>query len=114
MGSQARRLANLSASERHQVVRQNLAKIHTQVNQQGMIGQMESWSWDNHRWSLGAWSLTKPYQHTSLYADIVAPECRIYFAGEHTSTNPAWMQSALESALQAVKAVLVKAQVSES
>ena len=68
---------------------------------------MESWSWDNHRWSLGAWSFMKPYQHTSLYEHVISPEGRIYFA---TSTNPAWMQSAVESSLRAVTESLTEAQ----
>lgn len=109
MGSQARRLAYLSPRERHTVVQQNLSKIHPQVSQEGMI-RMESWSWDNHRWSLGAWSFMKPYQHTSLYEHVISPEGRIYFAGEHTSTNPAWMQSAVESSLRAVTEILTEAQ----
>lgn len=110
MGSQARRLAYLSPRERHKLVQQNLRKVHPQVSQEGTIQQLESWSWDNHRWSLGAWSFMKPYQHTSLYEHIVSPEGRIYFAGEHTSTNPAWMQSAVESSLRAVTAMLTEAQ----
>ncbi|MBD3887607.1 FAD-dependent oxidoreductase [Phormidium tenue FACHB-886] len=110
MGSQARRLANLPPEERHQVVQQNLAKIHPQINQNGMIRQLDSWSWDNHPWSLGAWAMLQPYQQTSLYEHVIAPEGRIYFAGEHTSTNQAWMQSALESSLKAVKEILVAAQ----
>lgn len=110
MGSQARRLAYLSPQERHRVVQQNLARIHPQVNQNDTIRQMESWSWDNHRWSLGAWALMKPYQQTSLYEHVIAPEGRIYFAGEHTSTNQAWMQSSLESSLQAVKEILINSQ----
>jgi monoamine oxidase len=114
MGSQARRLAYLSPQERHELVQQDLGKVHPQVSQQGTIQQLESWSWDNHRWSLGAWSFMKPYQHQSLYEYIVSPEGRIYFAGEHTSTNPAWMQSALESSLQAVAAMLTEAQRSSS
>jgi monoamine oxidase len=110
MGSQARRLANLSPQERHRAVQQNLGEIHPQTNQNGTICQMESWSWDNHPWSLGAWAMMKPYQQTSLFQYVIAPEGRIYFAGEHTSTNQAWMQSALESSLKAVKEILVAAQ----
>ena len=114
MGSQARLLAYLSPQERHALVQQNLSKVHPQVSQQGTIQQLESWSWDNHRWSLGAWSFMKPYQHQGLYEHIISPEGRVYFAGEHTSTNPAWMQSALESSLQAVAAMLAEAQRSSS
>lgn len=110
MGSQARRLANLPPEERHQVVQQNLVKIHPQIAQNGMIRQMESWSWDDHPWNLGAWAMMKPYQQTSLFEHVIAPEGRIYFAGEHTSTNQAWMQSALESSLKAVKEILIATQ----
>ncbi|MBE9062462.1 FAD-dependent oxidoreductase [cf. Phormidesmis sp. LEGE 11477] len=108
-GSLARQLAHLPELERHRIVQQNLAKIHPQVDRDGAIQSMKSWSWDNHRWSLGAWSLIKPYQQLSLYEHVIAPEGRIYFAGEHTSTNQGWMQSALESSLSAVKAMLKEA-----
>ncbi|NEQ46667.1 MAG: hypothetical protein F6K00_25210 [Leptolyngbya sp. SIOISBB] len=108
-GNLARHLAHLPEQERYRIVQQNLAKIHPQVNQNGTIQSMESWSWDNHRWSLGAWSLIRPYQQSSLYEHGIAPEGRIYFAGEHTSTNQGWMQSALESSLRAVQEILVEA-----
>ena len=110
MGSQARRLAYLPPKKRHWLVKQNLSKIHPQVTQEGTIRQMESWSWDHHPWSLGAWSFMKPYQPMSLYEHIIAPEGNIYFAGEHTSANPAWMQSAAETSLRAVSEILVAAQ----
>ena len=110
MGSQARRIAYLSPNERHTLVQRNLSKIHPQARQDGVLRHIESWSWDNHRWSLGAWSFMKPYQQMSLYEPVIAPEGRIYFAGEHTSTNPAWMQSALESSLRSVKEMLLVAQ----
>ena len=38
-------------------------------------------------------------QQTALQADIVAPEGRIHFAGEHCSLYHAWIQGALESGL---------------
>jgi monoamine oxidase len=34
-----------------------------------------------------------------------APEGRIFFAGEHLSDNPSWMQGALQSGLRVVKEV---------
>ncbi|MGD1950063.1 MAG: FAD-dependent oxidoreductase [Leptolyngbyaceae cyanobacterium] len=107
--SLARHLAHLSEQERYGIVQQNLAKIHPQINQNGTIQSMKSWSWDNHRWSLGAWSLIRPYQQLSLYEHVISPEGRIYFAGKHTSTNQGWMQSALESSLRAVQEMLVEA-----
>ena len=47
-----------------------------------------------------------PGQHTMLYRHVIAPEGRIFFAGEHASLTHTWMQGALESALQAVREML--------
>lgn len=47
-----------------------------------------------------------PGQHTTLYPDLIAPEKRIFMAGEHASLTPTWMQGALESALRAVNQIL--------
>ncbi|MBD2129320.1 FAD-dependent oxidoreductase [Microcoleus sp. ZQ-A2] len=108
-GSQARRLAYMPSKENHEIVRKNLSKIHPQIEQNDVLRRMESWSWENHRWSLGAFSFMKPYQQMGLYKDAIAPEGRIYFAGEHTSTEYAWIQGALASSLRAVKEILVAA-----
>jgi monoamine oxidase len=50
-----------------------------------------------------------PGQHTTLYKDLLTPEGRIYFAGEHASLAHTWMQGALESGLQAVQEMLLAA-----
>jgi monoamine oxidase len=47
-----------------------------------------------------------PGQWSALHRHIVAPEGRIYFAGEHASLVHTWMQGALESALISVRAML--------
>lgn len=110
-GSQARRLGDLSPQERHAQTQQCLSKLHPQINQNGVLRKMVSWSWDNHPWSGGAFTFLMPYLQTSLYKDVIAPEGRIYFAGEHASTEHAWIQGALESALTAVKEILIAAQL---
>jgi monoamine oxidase len=51
-----------------------------------------------------------PGQHSDLYRHIVAPEARIYFAGEHASLTHTWMQGALESGVRAVREMLETAQ----
>jgi monoamine oxidase len=43
-----------------------------------------------------------PGQHETLYPHLIAPEGRIFMAGEHASLTPTWMQGALESAQRAV------------
>jgi monoamine oxidase len=51
-----------------------------------------------------------PGQHTALYRYVIAPEGRIYFAGEHASLTHTWMQGALESGLRATQQMLEAAQ----
>ncbi len=106
-GSQARHLGNLPPKKRHAVVQQALGLIHPQINQEGVLRRMESWYWDKHPWSLAGFTFMKPYQQLGLYKDVVAPEGRIYFAREHTSTQSAWIEGAVESSLRAVKEMLV-------
>jgi monoamine oxidase len=105
-GQPARRLAALPHPQRAAEVLRHLARIHSQVAQPRMIGRTASWSWDQHPWSGGAFTLFYPGQHSSLHARIVAPEGRIYFAGEHASLAHSWMQGALESALTATRHML--------
>lgn len=108
-GTAARRLGNLAPAQRHEVTQRALAKLHPKTAQAGVVQRMVSWAWDSHPWSLGAFTFLMPSQQRSLYADVVAPEGRIYFAGEHASTDNAWINGAIESALQAVQQMLVNA-----
>lgn len=64
---------------------------------------------DNHPWSSGAFAWFMPGQHSALYRDVIAPEGRIHFAGEHASLAHTWMQGAFESALRAVREMLASA-----
>jgi monoamine oxidase len=110
-GQPARRLASLAHPDRAAEVLRHLARIHPQVARPGVIGRTASWSWDNHPWSGAAFTLFDPGQHTTLQAAIVAPEGRLYFAGEHASLAHSWMQGALESGLRATREMLEVAQV---
>ena len=80
--------------------------MHAQLTQRNNLRRTASWSWDNHRWSGGAFAWFMPGQHTALHQHILAPEGRIFFAGEHVSLTHTWMQGALESALVAVREML--------
>ena len=111
-GDFARRLGNLSLRERHNVVQKALGKLHPQFKQLGMLRRMDSWNWDSYRWSGGAYAFFLPGQHSALYPHIIAPEGRIFFAGEHASLDHSWIQGAIESSLRAVKEMLVAAQSS--
>jgi monoamine oxidase len=75
-----------------------------------MIRHTASWSWDNHPYSSGAFAWFNAGQHSALYRDLIAPEGRIHFAGEHASLTHTWMQGALESGLRATREMLEAAQ----
>jgi monoamine oxidase len=105
-GQTARRLATLPHTQRSALALSHLARVHPQLGRPGEVRRTASWSWDNHRWNAGAFAWFMPGQWTALHRHVVAPEGRIYFAGEHASLSHTWMQGALESALIAVRAML--------
>ncbi|HTS22548.1 MAG TPA: FAD-dependent oxidoreductase [Casimicrobiaceae bacterium] len=111
-GQAARRLASLPHPERAAAALQSLARVHPQLQDASLIRRTASWSWDNHPLSGGAFAWFMPGQHSALHRYIVAPEGRIYFAGEHASLTHTWMQGALESGLRAVREMLHAAQAS--
>jgi len=109
-GQVARRLASLPHAERAAAVLQQLARVHPQLKQPGLVRHTASWSWDNHPLSGGAFAWFMPGQHSAVHRYLVAPEGHIYFAGEHASLTHTWMQGALESGLRAVREMLEAAQ----
>jgi monoamine oxidase len=109
-GMAARRLGAMPHAQRLATVTRCLTKVHSQLAEEGAIVTSASWTWDTHPWSGGAFAWFNPGQQTELYADLIKPEGRIYFAGEHASLTHTWMQGALESALTAVGMMLQKSQ----
>ncbi|HZI85071.1 MAG TPA: FAD-dependent oxidoreductase [Casimicrobiaceae bacterium] len=109
-GQAARRLASLPHPERAAAVLQSLSRVHPQLADRTLVRHTASWSWDNHPLSGGAFAWFMPGQHSALHRHIVAPEDRIYFAGEHASLTHTWMQGALESGLRATREMLEAAQ----
>lgn len=109
-GQAARRMAMLPREECRRVVLDAVGRIHPQLREPGMVEDLVSWSWDEHRWSQGAFAWFQPGQFTALHADVIRPEGRIWFAGEHTSLAHTWMEGALESAQRVVGEVLASAQ----
>jgi len=108
-GQTARRWASMAHGPRSRSALRHLARVHPQLASPDIVRRTASWSWDTHPWSGGAFAWFLPGQHTALHRHVVAPEGRIYFAGEHTSLTHTWMQGALESALVAVREMLAAA-----
>ncbi|WP_089964734.1 flavin monoamine oxidase family protein [Lihuaxuella thermophila] len=95
---------SLSEGERIEQALKNLAIIHgNQVYRECLAGA--SYSWAQHPFSAGAFALFKPEQESDLGPYIATPEGRVHFAGEHTSSLPAWIQGAIESGIRAANEV---------
>jgi len=81
----------------------DVARIHPGIRDVYEVGASHAWYDD--RYANGAFALFAPEQQTQLQADIVRPEGRIYFAGEHCSLYHAWIQGALESGIRAAQEI---------
>jgi monoamine oxidase len=82
---------------------EDVAKIHPSIRTEFEVGAFYDWYADP--FARGAFALFEPEQQTRLQNDIVAPEGRVHFAGEHTSLYHAWIQGALESGIRAAKEI---------
>jgi monoamine oxidase len=108
-GQAARRLGALPHRARAALALEHVARVHPQLAAAGTVRRTASWSWDAHPWSGGAFAWFLPGQHAALHRHVIAPEGRVFFAGEHASLAHTWMQGALESALRAVREMLTAA-----
>jgi len=61
-------------------------------------------SWANDPWQKGAYVVYHPGQQ-EWYADICKPDGCVWFAGEHASPWPGWMQGALASGIKAAREI---------
>ncbi len=81
----------------------DVERIHPGIREVYEAGASHAWYSD--RWARGAFAMFAPEQQTQLQADIVRPEGRFHFAGEHCSLYHAWIQGALESGIRAAQAI---------
>ena len=95
----AQRWGSLKPDDRIMQALDDVAEIHPQIMKEFEVGT--SWMWHDDEFAGGAFALFDPGQQTLLHDEIVKPEGRIHFAGEHASLYHAWIQGALESGLRA-------------
>ncbi|MEH7349123.1 flavin monoamine oxidase family protein [Gottfriedia acidiceleris] len=90
---------SMSENDRIMNALSNLATIHgNQVYTEFITGYTHSWAL--YPYSGGAFSMFKPEQNRELTPYISTPEGRVHFAGEHTSSAPAWIEGAVESGIR--------------
>ena len=99
----AQRWGSLLPEDRLIQALEDLAQIHPQAPHEYECGASKMWHDDE--FAGGAFALFDPEQQTLLYQDIIAPQGRVRFAGEHASLYHAWIQGAIESGLREAAAI---------
>ena len=59
--------------------------------------------WSSDPYSLGAFAMFTPYQHTEIASELFQSQGRVHFAGEHTGFAHAWIETAMKTAIRAAK-----------
>ena len=108
IGDDADVLGCMPTTIRHEIVIQELSKMHPELLYPGMVVDAVSLAWGQHRWSEGAGTVlwgkdAATYEEERVQA--ARPENRLFFAGEHCSSTPAWIDGAIESAVNAVREI---------
>jgi monoamine oxidase len=100
-GQDARRLAAVAEDERAEVVMNGISRFHPEIRE--FVVHSASIDWEAERFSAGAFAFLRPRQLERIYPAARRPEGRLFFAGEHCSTDQAWIQGSMISALEAVQ-----------
>jgi monoamine oxidase len=103
-GAQARRLDAMGPDARLALAAGELDKVHPGFR--GVYEGGTSVSWEADPWAGGGYAWWKPGQMTEWLPELVRPEGRIHFAGEHTSWMARTMEGALESGNRAAGEVV--------
>ncbi|MEO5951340.1 MAG: FAD-dependent oxidoreductase [Chloroflexia bacterium] len=91
----------LSPQEKIVRAAEDVEKIHP-----GSLRELEggaSKDWQNDRFAGGVCAWFDPGQEGALFKDMIAPEGRVFFAGEHNSHNHGWIEGAVETGLRAAR-----------
>jgi monoamine oxidase len=108
IGDDADVLGRLGRSARVGVVLNELAAVHPQLRQSGMILGVADQVWADAPSSLGAAAVRWGKDMSTCESErrsAARRQGRLFFAGEHCSTYPAWIEGAIESADNAVRAI---------
>lgn len=95
-------LDQLGEADRIEQEIRDMEEVHPglRTHLEGLV--VKSWALDP--WQRGAYTLYNVGQ-LEFYADICRPEGQIWFAGEHASPYPGWIQGALMSGIKAAKEI---------
>ena len=98
----ARELDQLDETDRAERAIRDMDEVYPGLrpNLEGMVIK----SWANDPWQRGAYTVY-PVGQLEWFPEICRPEGGIWFAGEHASPWPGWMQGALTSGIKAAKQI---------
>ncbi len=103
IGDDADRIGKLSETERYDYVQTVVGKLHPELLKSGMVIDAATIAWGNYKWSAGGCTV---HWHDDAkvpsYLEAARPQKALFFAGEHCSRFPAWLQGSIESALEAI------------
>ena len=104
IGPDADELTTMTRAERTALVVTELSRMHPELRRPGMILGTADRAWGRYRWSLGAaavrWGQAAAVREAER-REATRPQGRLFFAGEHCSSKPAWIEGAIESAIDA-------------
>jgi len=105
IGAEATRLGLLPPRLRHRLVLEELSVFHPELRLPAMVLGAVSTAWGSGAPAQAGcttrWGMSPDACETER-ARAARPVHRLFFAGEHCSTAPAWIEGAIESALAAV------------
>jgi monoamine oxidase len=108
IGPDADALSALGEPERVALITEELGVMHPELRRPGMVLGVASKAWGEHRWSLGAatirWNQDSALREAQR-REAARPQRGLFFAGEHCSSKPAWIEGAIESAIDAAHGI---------
>jgi monoamine oxidase len=105
IGDDAEALDRMASAARYAAVLADLGQMHPELLRPGMVLDAASQSWGLYPWSSGGCSVRWGKEGAAGEAErarAAAAERNLFFAGEHCSSSPAWIDGAIESALAVV------------
>ncbi len=98
----AHRLDQLSEADRVERLTGDMDEVHPGLRQYLETVVVKSWA--NDPWQKGAYTVYHPGQQ-EWYGEICKRDGRVWFAGEHASPLPGWMQGAIVSGIKAAREI---------
>lgn len=92
-------LGNTDPAVHNEIVKRQVEIVHGLPNEylDSIVQDSKFLTWNNEQWSRGAVCKYSPEQKRIFGDSLLKPEynCRVFFAGEHISSTPSWIQGSL-------------------